>query len=41
MTRTTSTSPANTHRHEKYVVAMPPMSGPTATAIAPAAMIRP
>ena len=36
-----STSPANTHRHEAYVVARPPISGPTAIAIAPAAPTRP
>ena len=28
------TSPAKTHRHEAYVVSRPPISGPTATAIA-------
>ena len=37
MTATISTSPAKTQRQEKYVVQKPPMSGPTATAIAPAA----
>ena len=37
ITAASSTSPANTQRHEKYVVAKPPISGPTATAIAPAA----
>jgi hypothetical protein len=36
MTATMTTSPANTHRQEKYVVTSPPMSGPAATAIAPA-----
>ena len=36
-----STSPANTHRHEAYVVASPPISGPTAIAIAPAAPTNP
>ena len=36
MTATMTTSPANTQRHEKYVVTSPPMSGPAATAIAPA-----
>jgi hypothetical protein len=41
MPTTTSTSPTNTQRHEKYVVAIPPMRGPTATAIAPAPMTRP
>jgi hypothetical protein len=41
ITSTISTSPANTHRHEKYVVKKPPMSGPTATAIAPAAATMP
>src|SRR4051812_17457617 len=38
---TTITSPAKTHRHEKYVVQKPPISGPTATAIAPAAATMP
>jgi hypothetical protein len=38
---TTMTSPANTQRHEKYVVAMPPISGPTATAMAPAPITKP
>ena len=33
---TIRTSPANTQRHEAYVVNNPPMSGPAATAIAPA-----
>ena len=37
----TTTSPANTHRHDAYVVASPPISGPTAIAIAPAAPMRP
>ena len=32
---------AKTQRQEKYVVAKPPISGPTATAIAPAAATRP
>jgi len=41
MTSTISTSPANTHRQEKYVVAKPPISGPTATATAPAPMTSP
>ena len=41
ITSTTTTSPANTQRHEKYVVQNPPTSGPTATAIAPAAATRP
>ena len=36
MTITIRTSPANTHRHDAYVVNRPPMSGPAATAIAPA-----
>src|SRR5262245_47418529 len=36
ITMTIKTSPANTHRHDAYVVKSPPMSGPTATAIAPA-----
>ena len=39
--RTMITSPAKTHRQEKYVVQKPPISGPTATAIAPAAATRP
>ena len=30
------TSPTNTHRHDTYVVTTPPISGPAATAIAPA-----
>ena len=38
---TITTSPAKTQRHEKYVVKKPPISGPTATAIAPAAATRP
>jgi hypothetical protein len=38
---TISTSPANTHRQLRYVVNSPPMSGPTATATAPAAITRP
>jgi hypothetical protein len=37
----TMTSPANTHRQDAYVVASPPISGPTAIAIAPAAPTRP
>ena len=41
MTRTSTTSPAKTQRHEKYVVQKPPISGPTATAIAPAAATSP
>ena len=41
MPMTTTTSPKNTSRHEAYVVAAPPMSGPAATAIAPAAATRP
>ena len=41
MISTTTTSPAKTQRHEKYVVQNPPISGPTATAIAPAAATRP
>ena len=35
------TSPTNTQRHEKYVVATPPMRGPAATATAIAADSRP
>ena len=34
MPRTTITSPANTSRHDRYVVKKPPMSGPAATAMA-------
>ncbi len=41
ITSTTATSPANTQRHEKYVVAKPPTSGPTAIAIAPEAATSP
>src|SRR5262245_36281559 len=41
MKPTITTSPANTQRQEKYVVQKPPISGPTATAIAPAAATRP
>ena len=41
MIATITTSPANTQRHEKYVVQKPPISGPTATAIAPAAATSP
>ena len=41
ITRTMSTSPANTHRHEAYVVNAPPISGPNAAAIAPAAATSP
>ena len=37
----TITSPAKTHLHDAYSVARPPISGPTAIAIAPAAPIRP
>src|SRR5262252_2110145 len=39
--RTSTTSPAKTQRQEKYVVAKPPISGPTATATAPAAATSP
>ncbi len=38
---TTITSHANTQRHDAYVVNKPPMSGPAATAIAPADATRP
>ena len=38
---TISTSPANTYRQDAYVVKSPPMSGPAATAIAPAAATSP
>ena len=41
ITSTITTSPAKTQRHEKYVVQKPPISGPTATAIAPAAATSP
>ena len=37
----TITSPMNTHRQEKYVVQIPPISGPAATAMAIAADNRP
>src|SRR4030095_12092484 len=37
----TQTSPANHPRPDRYVVASPPISGPTAIAIAPAAPMRP
>ena len=36
-----STSPANTHRHDAYVVNSPPINGPAATAMAPAEATRP
>jgi hypothetical protein len=36
ITATTTTSPTNTRRHDRYVVNRPPMRGPAATAIAPA-----
>ena len=38
---TITTSKAKTRRHERYVVKRPPISGPTATAIAPADMTSP
>ncbi len=41
MTATMTTSPTNTHRHEANVVTAPPISGPAATAMAPAAAISP
>ncbi len=41
MAATTKTSPTKTHRHERYVVTRPPISGPAATAIAPADITRP
>ncbi len=41
MTATITTSPTKTHRHDANVVTAPPMSGPAATAIAPAAAIIP
>ena len=36
MMSTMRTSPTNTHRQDRYVVNRPPISGPAATAIAPA-----
>jgi hypothetical protein len=41
MITTMTTSPANTQRQEKNVVTNPPISGPAATAMAPAAAISP
>ena len=41
MTITITTSPTKTQRHDAKVVTAPPMSGPTAIAIAPAAAIIP
>ncbi len=41
MTATITTSPAKTQRHEANVVTAPPTSGPAATAMAPAAAMRP
>ena len=41
ITATISTSPAKTHRHDAYVVKNPPISGPSAAAIAPAAATSP
>jgi hypothetical protein len=41
MTPTRTTSPMNTQRHEAKVVTAPPMSGPAATAMAPAAATSP
>jgi len=38
---TTTTSPTKTHRQENRVVTAPPISGPTATAMAPAAATEP
>src|SRR5262249_9211971 len=38
---TIRTSPANTQRQDQYVVNRPPISGPAATAIAPADATRP
>ena len=38
---TITASPTNTHRHDANVVTAPPMSGPAATAMAPAAAINP
>ena len=41
ITMTITTSPTNTYRHEANVVTAPPIRGPAATAIAPAAATRP
>ena len=41
MTDDDGTSPANTQRHEANVVTAPPIKGPAATAMAPAAAMRP
>ena len=41
MTTTITTSPTKTQRHEANVVTAPPISGPAATAMAPAAAISP
>jgi hypothetical protein len=41
ITNTITTSPTNTHRHDANVVTAPPISGPAATPMAPAAAIRP
>jgi hypothetical protein len=38
---TITTSPAKKYRHDANVVTAPPMSGPAATAMAPAAAMRP
>ncbi len=38
---TMMTSPAKTQRHDAYVVNRPPISGPSATAMAPADATRP
>ena len=40
-TATMTSSPANTHRHDAYVVISPPIRGPNATAIAADAATRP
>ena len=41
MIATITTSPAKTYLHDAYVVRAPPISGPAATAIAPADATRP
>lgn len=41
MASTITTSPAKTQRQEKYVVQKPPISGPSATAMAAAAATNP
>ena len=41
MAPTMTTSPTNTHRQEAKVVTAPPIRGPAATAMAPAAAMSP